>query len=123
MVGAGIQMRLHCGSGVLDAAHPDDRAGQPVRPASHQIGFVKALTQPRIPIVGQAAVDLQVIVCTAQLFLVITADHHGLLGDDPLVRSQDRPGRRGGRRQHQVRVGAVGVAAGQLDHLGPQRRQ
>lgn len=63
------------------------------------------------------------LVRAAQLIGVVAADRHGLFGHDPLVLAEDLTGGARLLGQHQIRVGAVGVGAGQLDHLGPQRRQ
>ena len=130
MVGAGVEVGGDRRRRLLDRAHPDDAAGQPFRTAGHEVGLVEPLPQPGVAVVRQARVDLQVLMGAAELFVIVDrgapglpGDHDGLLGDHPLVRAENLPGDRGLAGVHQVRVSTVGVGAGQLDHLGPQRRQ
>ena len=116
----GIELLVGRRDGLFHRAHPDDAAGQPVGAAAYQVGLVESLAQPRVPIVRQPGVHLEVQMRAAQLLVGIFADDDGLLGHHPLVRSEDFAGGCGLLRGDQIRVRAVGHRAGQLDHLGAQ---
>ena len=111
VVGTGVEMRRHRCGGLLDGALPDDARGQPVGPAAHQVRFVEPLPQPRVAIVRQTRIDLEMHVRPTHLLLGALADDDGLLGNHPLVRPEDLARGRGLLRQHQVRVSTVGVCA------------